>query len=65
MLKVTIDITPEEVRELERDRVRRILIKEAGLGAARLLAKDAMSTVLEDTILLRVIDAALSIMGEE
>jgi len=55
MLRVTIDISPEEVRELERDMVRRVMIKEAGMGDA----------LLEDTVLARVIDAALSVMGEE
>jgi len=55
MLRVTIDISPEEVRELERDMVRRVMIREAGIGDA----------LLEDTILARVIDAALNVMGEE
>lgn len=55
MLKVTIDIAPEEVRELERDMVRRVMIKEAGMG----------DVLLEDAVLARVIDAALNVMGEE
>ena len=54
-MKVTIDITPEEVREVEAYLARRVAMQEIGMT----------NLLLEDIVLARVVSAGLDAMGKE
>lgn len=54
-MKVTIDITPEEVREVEAYLTRRVAMQEVGMT----------NLLLEDIVLARVVSAGLDAMGKE